>query len=105
MARCVGLTAEGMATIIRLRMQPIDRPAAPRARQGPGWRAGLALGALVLLAHLALLQDAAFVGLPGPQISRFDTRVIEASPTAVTTATAAPRTTPVRPRRALRRVC
>jgi hypothetical protein len=98
MARCVGLTAEGMATIIRLRMQPMDRPAAPRARQGPGWRAGLALGALVLLAHLALLQDAAFVGLPGPQISRFDTRVIEAVPPALNAVTAAPRATPVRPR-------
>jgi hypothetical protein len=98
MARCVGLTAEGMATIISLRMQPMDRPAGPRARQGPGWRAGLGLGALVLLAHLALLQDLAFVGLPGPQITRFDTRVIEAVPPALNAVTAAPRATPVRPR-------
>jgi len=95
MARCVGLTAEGMATIISLRMQPMDRPDGAAARQGPSWRAGLALGALVLLAHLALLQDAAFVGLPGPQVTRFDTRVIEAAATSVT---AAPRAAPVRSR-------
>jgi hypothetical protein len=95
MARCVGLTAEGMATIISLRMQPTDRPDGAAARQGPSWRAGLALGALVLLAHLALLQDAAFVGLPGPQVNRFDTRVIEAAATSVT---ASQRAAPVRPR-------
>ena len=97
MARCVGLTAVGMATIISLRMQPMDIPGGAAARQGPSWRAGLALGALVLLAHLALLQDAAFVGLPGPQIKRFDTRVFEAAPTA-TAVTTAPLATPARPR-------
>lgn len=100
MARCVGLTAEGMATIISLRMQPMDTHGSTSARQGPGWQAGLTLGALVLLAHLALLQDATFVGLSGPQITRLETRVIETLPTAVAATTAAPRAAPVRPRQA-----
>ena len=97
MARCVGLTADGMATIISLCMQPLDTPGRATVRQGPSWRAGLALGAVVLLAHLALLRDAAFVGLSGPQVARFETRVISAAPMA-TAVTTAPLAASARPR-------